>query len=159
MQTPRTGKRSKKAKEKRRQKQMEETLADEVKRSSAERGEDPAVPGGESSDISADPAKIESQDCKTEEGSTVKPCATGDVKDQQQSDVEGNEKEEEEREMEDKGGEGEGKELEGEMEEEGEELGVGESDSDDDAPEDITLAKGKTMALEKQKDEGEQIKR
>ena len=144
MQIPRTGKRSKKAKEKRKnepddEKQREST--DEIKKSSAERDEP-----GESGEISTDPPKVEQEETgKAEDGNNEELLDANEVKSQQQSDHETEGKE--------------GEEGEGEMEREGEgEEGEGESD-DDDAPEDITLAEGKTMAMEQQKDEGEQIKR
>jgi hypothetical protein len=155
MQMPRTGKRSKKAKEKRNQKQKEEKSTEEVEKS---RDDEPAV--GEIETQSADHAKIEPQDSETgkaEEGRNGEHYATDEMKDRPQSepdDMEGGKEGEGESKREtDDEGEGEGEE--GEMEEERE----GEESDNDDAPEDITLAEGKTMAMEKQKDEGEQIKR
>ena len=158
MQTPRTGKRSKKAKEKRKHKQKEEKSTEEIEKSSAERDGEPAV--GEIEPQSADCANIEQQDSETgkaEEGRDEEPCAGDEMKDHPQSepdDMEAAKEGEGERETDDEG-DVEGEELEGEMEKERE----GEESDDDDAPEDITLAEGKTMAMEKQKEEGEQIKR
>lgn len=159
MQTPRTGKRSKKAKEKRKHKQKEEKSTEEIGKSSAERDGEPAV--GEIGPQSADGANIELQDSETgiaEEGRDEEPCAGDEMKDHPQSepdDMEGAKEGEGERETDNEGEEVEGEELEGEIEKERE----GEESDDDDAPEDITLAEGKTMAMERQKVEGEQIKR
>ena len=138
MKTPRTGKRSKKEKNKRKSKSDENELHEAssisgLKEGDAKEGREMDEHAPEEINQGAEnvDASIDEENLGEEEGGLGR---------------EGEEEDLSERDAEE---EGEGQE----------EVGLEGEEESDEAPEDISLAEGKVKALERQKDEGDQIKR